>query len=109
MYIINRYKKIMDHQDFKVVVLRKKSNSPPKQNVPKNVEKKDDGEIVVPKTFNMEFGRKLSTLRVEKNLKRKDLALKLNLKESVIADIENGKYIYDGGIVHKLKKLFPTL
>ena len=99
----------MDHQDFKVVVLRKKPNSPPKQNVPKNVEKKDDGEIVIPKTFTAEFGRKLASLRVEKNLKRKDLALKLNLKESVIADIENGKQIYDGGIVHKLKKLFPTL
>jgi ribosome-binding protein aMBF1 (putative translation factor) len=42
-------------------------------------------------------------------MKRKDLALKLNLKESVISDIENGKQLYDGGIVHKLKKLFPTL
>jgi ribosome-binding protein aMBF1 (putative translation factor) len=99
----------MDHQDFKVVVLRKKVNSPPKQNPPKNVEKRDNGEIVVPKTFTPEFGRKLASLRTEKNLKRKDLALKLNLKESVIADIENGKQIYDGGIVHKLKKLFPTL
>jgi ribosome-binding protein aMBF1 (putative translation factor) len=100
----------MDHQDFKVVVLRKKGNSPPKQNSNKSAEKKEeDGQVVVPKTFSPEFGRKLSTLRTEKNLKRKDLALKLNLKESVIADIENGKQLYDGGIVHKLKKLFPTL
>lgn len=98
----------MDHQDFKVVVLRKKS--PPKQvsNLSK-VEKKDDGEIVKPKTFTTEFGKKLSSLRTEKNMKRKDLALKLNMKESVIADIENGKQLYDGSIVHKLKKLFPTL
>jgi ribosome-binding protein aMBF1 (putative translation factor) len=98
----------MDHQDFKVVVLRKKS--PPKQvsNFPK-VEKKDDGEIIKPKTFTAEFGKKLSSLRTEKNMKRKDLALKLNMKESVIADIENGKELYDGSIVHKLKKLFPTL
>jgi ribosome-binding protein aMBF1 (putative translation factor) len=100
----------MEHQDFKVVVLRKKTS--PKVQI--NQEKKSDnkennGEIVKPKTFTTEFGKKLSVLRTEKNMKRKDLALKLNLKESVISDIENGKQLYDGGIVHKLKKLFPTL
>jgi ribosome-binding protein aMBF1 (putative translation factor) len=98
----------MNHQDFKVVVLRKKT-SPPKNISP--IEKKDNEpeDIVKPKTFTTEFGKKLAVLRTEKNLKRKDLALRLNLKESVISDIENGKQLYDGGIVHKLKKLFPTL
>jgi len=101
----------MDHQDFKVVVLRKKTSPQKELNPIKTViESKDDkGEIVKPKTFTVEFGRKLATLRTEKNLKRKDLALKLNLRESIISDIENGKHLYDGGIVHKLKKIFPTL
>lgn len=103
----------MDHQDFKVVVLRKKtsplSQNKLQNNIPKMVENKDDGEIVKPKTFTSEFGKKLASLRVEKNLNRKDLALRLNVKESIISDIENGKQLYDGSIVHKLKKIFPTL
>ena len=40
---------------------------------------------------------------------RKDLSLKLNVKESVISDMENGKLLYDGNLVHKLKKIFPDL
>lgn len=105
----------MDHQDFKPVVLRKNS---PKQSLTNGVshqkpsspgEKKDNGEIVKPKTFTVDFGRKLASLRVEKNMNRKDLALKLNVKESIISDLENGKLLYDGGLVHRLKKLFPTL
>lgn len=103
----------MDHQDFKPLVLRKnplpsknpiskKPSSPP-------LEKKDDGQIVKPKTFTVDFGRKLASTRVEKNMNRKDLASKLNVKESVIADLENGKLLYDGSLVHRLKKLFPNL
>ena len=100
----------MEHQDFKVVVLRKKSPKQPSPNPnpnPKPVQ--DDGEIVKPKTFTPDFGKKLASLRSAKNMNRKDLALKLNVKESVIADIENGKQLYDGNIVHKLKKLFSNL
>ena len=106
----------MNHQDFTPVVLRKNS---PKQSLATNGvshpkpsspgEKKDNGEIVKPKTFTADFGRKLASLRVEKNMNRKDLALKLNVKESIISDLENGKLLYDGGLVHRLKKLFPNL
>jgi ribosome-binding protein aMBF1 (putative translation factor) len=105
----------MDHQDFKVVVLRK--NSPPKighsnhsnQSPNSNKKKEEENNIVKPKTFTIEFGKKLASHRVQKNMSRKDLALKLNVKESVIADVENGKQLYDGNIVHKLKRIFPSL
>ena len=99
----------MDHQDFKVVVLRKKESPKKENNEPKIEEKKDNGDIIKPKTFPKEFGKKLSALRTEKKMNRKELALKLNLRESVVSDIETGKHLYDGGIVHKLKKIFPTL
>lgn len=100
----------MDHQDFKPVVLRK--NKAPSKNSQSSKPKspqKEDGLVVAPKTFTKEFGSKLTTARLSKNMNRKDLSLKLNMKESVIADIENGKMLYDGNIVHKLKKLFPNL
>ena len=102
----------MDHQDFKPVVLRKNplpSKSEKSKTSSPSIEKKDNGEIVKPKTFTVDFGRKLASIRVEKNMNRKDLASKLNVKESVISDLENGKLLYDGNLVHRLKKLYPNL
>jgi len=105
----------MDHQDFKSVVLRKnplpkKPSSPSEKDVSLIKSQKESiADIIKPKTFSVDFGRKLATLRVEKSMNRKDLALKLNIKESVISDLENGKLLYDGGLVHRLKKLFPNL
>lgn len=102
----------MDHQDFKTVVLRKNignNSSKPIQNAKPVSPKKEDGLVSAPKTFTKDFGNKLTAARVLKNMNRKELSLKLNMKESVIADIENGKLLYDGNIVHKLKKLFPNL
>jgi len=100
----------MEHQDFKPVVLRKNNQKLPNKS-PNNEkkEKKEDGQVVVPKTFTKEFGQKLATARVSKNMNRKDLSLKLNVKESVVADIENGKLLYDGNLVHKLKRIFSDL
>ena len=98
----------MEHQDFKTVILRK--NNPVKNSSNKSpVEKKEDGHILVPKTFTKDFGNKLANARTSKNMTRKDLSLKLNVKESVISDMENGKLLYDGNLVHKLKKIFPDL
>lgn len=103
----------MDHQDFTPVVLYKNKpkskQSSPTSNLNKQKKPEYDGLVEKPKTFTREFGSKLASLRSSSNLNRKDLALKLNVKESVVSDIENGKYLYDGNIVHKLKKLFPSL
>ncbi len=102
----------MEHQDFKPVVLRKnnpKPSSKPKSPERSSLNNENDGNVVVPKMFTKEFGQKLATSRTSKNMNRKDLSLKLNVKESVVADIENGKLLYDGNLVHKLKKIFPNL
>jgi ribosome-binding protein aMBF1 (putative translation factor) len=99
----------MDHQDFKTVVLRKNNTTHSSNHVKPKSPPKEDGMVVVPKTFTKEFGNKLAAQRQSSNMNRKDLSLKLNVKESVIADIENGKQLYDGNLVHKMKKLFPKL
>ena len=109
----------MEHQDFKPVVLRKNYVLTSGNNKAISIsdserrfikyEKKEDGQVVVPKTFTKEFGQRLATARVSKNMNRKDLSLKLNVKESVVADMENGKLLYDGNLVHKLKRIFPDL
>jgi len=107
----------MKHQDFKVVVLRKntsgktdeskQSGSHFQSSQKDKLDKADD--IVKPKMFTSEFGKKLASERLGKNMSRKDVAMRLNLKESIICDIENGKLLYDGSIVHKLKRIFPSL
>lgn len=118
IYIISD-RKNMEHQDFKPVVLRKNYVLTSGNNKAISIsdserrfikyEKKEDGQVVVPKTFTKEFGQRLATARVSKNMNRKDLSLKLNVKESVVADMENGKLLYDGNLVHKLKRIFPDL
>lgn len=42
--------------------------------------------------------------RNAKNLTRKQLAINLNFKEELISDIENGKAIYNGNIITRIKK-----
>ena len=55
--------------------------------------------------FDVSFGKKIERLRTQKGMKRTDLALKLNLKESVIESLEKGKEVYNGILLHKLKKI----
>jgi ribosome-binding protein aMBF1 (putative translation factor) len=103
----------MEHQDFKPVVLRKNKDSQSKSSShfqsDQKIKLENTEDIVKPKMFSVDFGKKLASLRLQKNMSRKDIAMRLNFKESVISDIENGKLLYDGSIVHKLKRLFPTL
>jgi ribosome-binding protein aMBF1 (putative translation factor) len=101
----------MNHQDFKPVVLRKNSpiQSVKNNQSQKSPKKEEDGQVVAPKLFTKDFGQKLTNARTKVNMNRKDLSLKLNVKESVIADIENAKLLYDGNLVHKIKKIFPNL
>lgn len=54
----------------------------------------------------MAFGDKLKQLRASKNMKQKELADLLFLKQSSVSDYENNKSIPSGDIIHKLTKIF---
>lgn len=94
----------MDGQDWKPVVLSKKKNTPPKVLKEKKEEKKEDGFVEPPKMFDVAFGRRVENLRNAKGWKRADLARRMNLKESVIESLEKGKEVYNGQLLHNLKK-----
>lgn len=91
----------MDCQDWKPVVLSKNNNN--NNNKPsyhisqKKVEKEEEkGHIEKVKMFTREFGQKVTQRRVEKGLKRSDVAKMTNkLKESDIAGIELGTSVYN--------------
>ncbi|MEG2937132.1 MAG: helix-turn-helix transcriptional regulator [Vagococcus sp.] len=54
----------------------------------------------------MAFGDKLKKLRASKNMKQKELADLLFLKQSSVSDYENNKSIPSGDIIHKLTDIF---
>lgn len=95
----------MECQDWKPVVLSKKPKSVPILPKPKALPSEDEkGHVEPPKMFDQAFGRKVQQLRNTKGWKRTDLAKRMNVKESVIESIENGKEVYNGQLLHQLKK-----
>jgi len=106
----------MDHQDWKTIVLK----NPNLVNQPKNIVKKTDlpkstvnssiklnenDEVTQIKYVPKDISKLIIQGRITKKLTRKDLANSLNLKEDIITNIENGKAIYDGNLIAKIKKI----
>ena len=109
---------MQDHQDWKTVVL----SNPKKiaKNQPKQIVKKEDihkpsslpsgfkldenDEIKSIKYVSKDISQLIIDARCAKKMSRKDLAKNMNLKEDIIADIENGKAIYNGDQIAKIKR-----
>jgi hypothetical protein len=113
----------MSHQDWKPIILKEKPPVPIKTIVEKEKPKsgsmfkfningggvkigiEDSGEETVKiKTVPIITSKLIVCERLRKKLTRKQLANQLNLKETVIADIETGKAIYDGNQIALIKK-----
>jgi ribosome-binding protein aMBF1 (putative translation factor) len=107
----------MEHQDWKTIVLK---NPNVVKNQPKNIVKKTDlpkstvnssiklnenDEVTQIKYVPKDISKLIIQCRITKKLTRKDLANSLNLKEDIITNIENGKAIYDGNLIAKIKKI----
>jgi ribosome-binding protein aMBF1 (putative translation factor) len=107
----------MEHQDWKTIVLK---NPNIVKNQPKNIVKKTDlpkstvnssiklnenDEVTQIKYVPKDISKLIIQGRITKKLTRKDLANSLNLKEDIITNIENGKAIYDGNLIAKIKKI----
>lgn len=93
----------MDCQDWKPVVLSKAKPAPIPQKL-KTKSEDEKGHVEPPKMFDQAFGRKVQQFRTAKGWKRTDLAKRMNVKESLIESIENGKEVYNGQLLHHLKK-----
>ena len=93
----------MDCQDWKPVVLSKASKLQPSPK-PKIESDDEKGHVVPPKMFDQAFGKRVEQFRNAKGWKRTDLAKHMNVKENVIESLEKGKEVYNGQLLHKLKK-----
>ena len=108
---------MQNHQDWKPVMLTntvKIAKNQPKEivkkdeifkpNVPCGVKLDENDEVTSIKYVTKEISQLIINARCAKKISRKDLAKNMNLKEDIIADIENGKAIYNGDQIAKIKK-----
>lgn len=109
---------MQEHQDWKTVVLtnpKKIAKNQPKEIVkkediikpiltPSGVKLDENDEVTSIKYISREISQLIINARCAKKLSRKDLARNMNVKEDVIADIENGKAIYNGDQIAKIKR-----
>ena len=101
----------MQCQDWDPVVLRK-SDKPKPANAPKPKSDEEDGLIKKPKLFSdVDFGKRVQSLRAAEGMTRKQLAQKMMVREGVLENIEqgNGKEKYNGEIVKKIKQILKNL
>ena len=100
----------MEHQDWKTLYVHKntKPNNKKKSNNKKgpsnSLDKVDKDEFKI-KKINQDFSNKIRNNRNSKGLTQKELALKINIKPSVINDYESGKAIPNPAIINKLKRI----
>lgn len=92
----------MQHQDWNHVVINRsdKPTQPVKQY--QNYKNIDEIEIGSIKTYGIEYGKRVSTARLEKKMTQAELAKKMNYDVSVIRDVENGKGKLEGAVCNKI-------
>lgn len=66
-----------------------------------------DAKLAVP-TVNKTLGIKISQARANKNWKRQQLAQSVNVKESEIANWENGIAVFNQGMLNKINRALGT-
>jgi ribosome-binding protein aMBF1 (putative translation factor) len=104
------------HQDWKPVIFSKtvltaqpknlvNKNTLPKIKVSSSVKLNENDEVTNIKLVPGDISTFIINKRNEKKYTRKYLAMQVGVKESVIADIENRKAIYDGNLIAKIKKI----
>lgn len=110
---MNSDEQLFDHQDWKQVIIGKKSKSKNKQtnknqefNKIKKIENKADTDTLQHNKYTREFRTQMVQKRTSVlNMTQKQLASKLNLPEKVIKDIESGTAIYNPQHYIKIKRI----
>ena len=100
---------LLDHQDWKQIVIGKKSKSPKKKKNNENtkllkLEKKAENDELKHNKITKELRIKIQQGRASKGLTQKQLANNVNLPLQKIQEIENGKAIYNHKDINKIKR-----
>lgn len=108
----------MNYQDWSSVILKEKINKQVNTQEKTKISHLNSGvkikieageEIVKINKVTKEVSNLITSARILKKITRKQLGNNLNLREDVIVDIENGKAIYDGNTIAKIKKYLGVI
>lgn len=77
----------------------------PKSTINTSVKLDENDEVIKIKYVPKDISQLITSGRVNKKYTRKQLGGFVQVKESDIADIENGKAIYNGALIAKIKKV----
>lgn len=108
--------RILEHQDWKTLVIRKSKKKDENKNSSKKiddttqklmkVERKAENDILKHDTYTREFRLAMVDKRTNiLNMTQKQLATRLNMTEKTIKDIESGKAIYNAGHYNHIKRV----
>ena len=94
----------------KVTVTSRTNNSVKKANKPDSFTRKlndidNNTECFEVQRSGMELANRIKTLRSQKEMTQKDLALRASVKVDVIRDYENGKAIPDSKLISRLEQI----
>jgi len=94
-------------QDWEPVIIRSKAaikaaTKPPFQGKPKQLVDVD-GDMPKIKYIDRELSQQIIAARLIKKLNRKQLAQGMMIQESVVADYETGRAIYNGQMINRFK------
>jgi len=115
---MNDDEKLLDHQDWKTIIITtkdkklndknnsvsvKKNNN---QNIDLKLEKKvEDGELKHT-MFTKEFTKALIKKRTELKMTQKQMANSLNISVQILSDIERNVAKYDSKLNNKIKRIY---
>lgn len=108
----SNHEQILDHQDWKDIVVRKKpvknaSNTKKVDNATQkllSVEKKADNDELKHDKITLELRQNIQKGRSSKGLTQKQLANSINMPLQKIQEIESGKAIYNGKDINRIKR-----
>ena len=112
----------MNHQDWKTVVFRKSNaqlkkdgkvkkdkvlnnKRPNSNNIDVNLKKLDGDDVQPTKYVPKETSKLIQQARTAKKMTQQDLANRLNVKKTIINDLESGKMILNKGFVSRVKRV----
>jgi len=113
---MDKHFEVLDHQDWKPVVVKTKQSIKEEQNTSSNklsasqqrdhkLLKQVDNDELTHKKISPELRKTIQQGRASLKLKQKDLAQRTNLSVSIINDIETGKAIYNPQHINKIKRV----
>lgn len=94
-------------QQWEPLVFRKPQANEQKHHAPahKKFKKLDSDDVEAPKPISLSSAKQIQQARCSKNLTREQLAQRLNVKEAVIRDYENGKAVPERSVVNKINRI----